>query len=257
MEKSQSQKKCVIVFDSGIGGLNILNACAAKYPQLDYVYAADNFNVPYGNISAEEVFGLSTGVLDGAMRFMPSAIVVACNTVTAECIDRLRERYAVPVIGMQPAVKEAAAYGGDCAVLVTRATAESANFNRLIEHNFSEARVYPCSGLADYIEKNILSLPENLPEGLVKIEGKPDSIVLGCTHYMYLSAQFRRAYGCRIFDGSEGTARRLGKILGISDHLNEKSGIGDHISEKNSQIVYFSGNINKNRRIYEQIFKNL
>lgn len=255
MEKFRSDKKCVIVFDSGIGGLNILHACVSKFPQLNYVYAADNFNVPYGNRGAEEVYSLSTGVLDGAMSFMPSAIVVACNTVTAECIDRLRERYAVPVIGMQPAVREAAAYGGECAVLVTRATSESANFRQLLNSNFSDAKVYACTGLADYIEKNIFDLPETIPENLVKIDGKPQSIVLGCTHYMYLSSQFKRRYGCKIFDGSGGTVRRLGKMLGIFDHIEKNSGISDHNLSKNCQIAYFCGDIRKNKQIYKQIFE--
>lgn len=252
MVKNQSRN--IIVFDSGIGGLNILNACARTFSELNYIYAADNFNVPYGNKSADEVFDLAKYVLDGAMSFNPEAIVVACNTVTAECIDRFRERYSIPIVGMQPAVKEAAKYGGECAVLVTSATSESDNFKSLLNANFPRAEVCPCPHLAAYIEKNILSLPEKLPENLVPVVKNPDSIVLGCTHYIYLSEQLKRAFSCRVFDGMGGTVRRLGKILGISDHHEYFSGISDHQIDKSRNIGFFNGNISKNKQIFEKIF---
>ena len=252
----KSDKVSVIVFDSGIGGLNVLNACVKRYPHFDYIYAADNFNVPYGMRSAEEVFSLATAVLDGAMQYRPTAIVVACNTVTAECIERLRERYPVPIVGMQPAVKEAAKSGGKCAVLVTEATAQSSNFRALVAANFPSATVCPCPDLAAYIEGNIFALPEVLPKDLVALPENCESIVLGCTHYVYLAGQLSRAYCCRIFDGIDGTSRRLGEMLGISDHRGEISGISDHCLSKTGKVSFYCGNIAKNRRIYSAIFGN-
>lgn len=252
----KSDRECVIVFDSGIGGLNVLNACVKRYPHFDYIYAADNFNVPYGMRSAEEVFSLATAVLDGAMKYRPSAIVIACNTVTAECIGRLRERYPVPIVGMQPAVKEAAKRGGKCAVLVTEATAQSGNFRALVAENFPSATICPCPDLAAYIEGNIFSLPEVLPKGLVSLPQNCENIVLGCTHYIYLSGQISRAYSCRIFDGIGGTTARLGKILGISDHRGGISGISDHCLSKKGKVSFYCGNIGKNKRIFSAIFGN-
>lgn len=243
-------KNTVVIFDSGIGGLNVLKQCAVKYPELHYVYAADNFRVPYGNRQRDEVYSLASNVLDGAMSFSPSAIVIACNTVTAECICSLRKRYPVPIVGMQPAVKPAAKIGGRCLVMATRATATSENFIRLIAENYPSACVYASEKLAEFVEKNILSLPQKLPEELLP-EGDFDSVVLGCTHYIFVKEQLKKRYLCHIFDGVDGTVARIGKILGISDHQSDISGFGDHRHLKDIKISYYHGNTDLNRRIFE------
>lgn len=245
--------RTAVVFDSGIGGLNVLRACALHYPQLKYIYAADNYRVPYGNRSGEEVFALASAVLDGAMSYRPDAVVIACNTVTAECISELRRRYPIPVIGMQPAVKPAAKFGGKCLVLATAATANSLNFKNLLSKYYPEAKVFASQELADYIEKSVFSLPETLPKDLLP-DGNFDAAVLGCTHYMFAAKQISRCYSCQIFDGAEGTAARLGEILGISDHQAIKSGKTDHAGALSVDISFYGGNVDKNSAIFKQIF---
>lgn len=251
MEESQNNLK-VVIFDSGIGGLNVLKSCLQKYPALHCIYAADNARVPYGNRSREEVFALTSRVLDGAMSHSPAAIVVACNTVTAECITVLRRRYPVPVVGMQPAVKPAARVGGRCLVLATKATASSDNFKKLVNDNFPSATVFASSKLAEYVEKNIYNLPQTLPEELLPT-GYFDSLVLGCTHYIFVSQQLKKRYLCRIFDGVDGTVTRLGKILGIADHQAGFSGISDHCEDIIGRVCFFNGDIDRNRQVLMSI----
>lgn len=249
----ERQSTSVVVFDSGIGGLNLLNACAARVPHAHYYYISDSAHVPYGNRPPEEIMRLTLSALKGIEELNPAALVVACNTVTATCIDELRRRFAFPVVGIQPAVKPAAAIGGKCLVLATNATVKSPSFLNLV-NRFAPAgtEVVGCEGLADYVEKNVLSLPDRLPEDLLP-DVRADSVVLGCTHYAFVKSQISRKYGCPVFDGIEGTASHFSEIVGIADHFCPQSGDFRPLAEKQLKITYKC----QNSEHYAQIMKCL
>lgn len=257
MEKNSGRhKRAVVVFDSGIGGLNLLYECAKRMPRARYFYASDNDNVPYGNRSAEEILSLTLKTLEGIERLNPALLAVACNTVTARCIESLRQRFSFPVVGIQPAVKQAEEVGGRCLVLATEATVNSQAFKNLLKKFAPEEAVtVACHGLADYIEKNIFSLPERLPDGLLP-EIKVDSVVLGCTHYAFVKRQIERLYHCPVFDGMAGTADHCAKICGTSDHLSPFTGKTDHLCYNKLQITYLAGNRAKNEQILKYLFAN-
>lgn len=243
----------VFVFDSGIGGLNLLCECALRVSGVRYYYVSDNANVPYGNKSADEIYRLTLQALDGIQKYNPAALVVACNTVTARCIDRLREKYGFPVIGIQPAVKQAAAVGGRCLVLATEATVESKAFSSLLSRfGDTEFVVDGCKDLARYIESNIFNLPQKLPSGLLPDE-KVDSVVLGCTHYVYIERQIAEHYSCPVFDGIAGTADHFAEILGIVDHFDTFSGKTDHCALKQLKINFLVGDMVKNKQIFKKL----
>ena len=249
-----------VVFDSGIGGLNLLNACVQRVPDIDYIFISDNKNVPYGNRSGEQIFTLVRSVLDGVEELNPAALVVACNTVTAQCIEDLRAHYSFPVVGIQPAVKQAARIGGKCLVLATRATVKSASFTNLVTSRLppemqKNLAVVGCGELAGYVEKNIFSLPQTLPKGLLP-DVKADSVVLGCTHYVFVKKQIESFYNCPVFDGIEGTANHFAEIIGTSDHFCPHLGKTDHQSVVKSNITFLRGDIAKNKAIFENLFAN-
>lgn len=255
MEKQSLRRtKSVVVFDSGIGGLNLLNACCRRLPQIHYYYLSDNENVPYGNRPPDEILRLTLRALDGIEKLNPSALVVACNTATAQCIDELRKIYSFPVVGIQPAVKQAAEVGGRCLVLATNSTVASKPFLSLVSRYApKDTEVVGCAGLADFIEHNIFSLPKRLPRGLLP-DTQADSVVLGCTHYAFASRQIEEAYGCPVFDGIAGTADHFAKIIGISDHLLPQIGISDHLANKRLKITYSGGNTALNTKIMKCLF---
>lgn len=246
------QSTSVVVFDSGIGGLNLLRACAVRVPHAHYYYISDGENVPYGNRSPEEITRLTLNALSGIEELNPAALVVACNTVTATCIEALRKKYSFPVVGIQPAVKQAAKVGGKCLVLATGATVKSAAFLNLVTRFTPDAEVVGCKDLAAFIEGNVLSLSYELPQGLLP-ETRADSVVLGCTHYAFVTEQIKRRFGCPVFDGIEGTANRFSKILGTSDHILPRTGIFDHASSNQLNITFYG----KNCDYYKQIMKCL
>lgn len=255
MEKNcTSRSNRVIVFDSGIGGLNLLYECACRVPDMEYFYISDNANVPYGNKNPREILSLTLNALQGIDKLNPCALVVACNTVTAQCIGHLREMFSFPVIGIQPAVKQAAEAGGECLVLATKSTVESRAFHSLVDR-FPDARceIVACENLAEYIETNILCLPQKLPECLLP-RRKVDCVVLGCTHYSFVKEQIESVYGCPVFDGIAGTAAHFEKIVGITDHQRPRLGKNDHGRDKRLNITFLRGDCEKNSQIFKSLF---
>lgn len=206
----------IAFFDSGIGGLTVLNACKKVLPNEVFYYYGDNKHAPYGNLSENKIKKYVARAFKRFQRLRVKAVVLACNTVTAVCVEKLREKYAFPIIGAEPAVLPAVKRGGEVLVLTTRATYESVRFQHLLQKAqalFPDADIVarPCDGLAGAIEKNILDKQADYTPFLPR--GEPTAVVLGCTHYLFIAEQIRRFYGCPIFDGNEGIARRLRSLL--------------------------------------------
>lgn len=235
----------VCVFDSGIGGLNLLNECVRKLPQVDFTYIADNYRMPYGKLSHENLLAIVEEIFDKINQMNPTAAVVACNTVTAQCIDYLRKKYSFNIIGIQPAVKPAAAMGGKCLVLATELTVKSPALKQLIAaYGRGKTLSFACGDLAKYVEENIYDLSAERIECMLP-NIKADSVVLGCTHYSFVKDIIKNYYDCPIFDGIDGTADRLMKILGIFDHNVPRA----------QKISFKWGNEDKNRRVFSMLLK--
>ncbi len=249
----------VCFFDSGIGGLNLLCECAVKLPATNFIYFADNYNVPYGSFSQEKLLSTADAFFCKMREYYPSAAVIACNTVTAQCADYLRAKYNFPIIGIQPAVKPAAISAKNCVVLATPATVSSKSLNELIARcGNGVTGAVACPDLAGYIEKNVFCLDESELNGYLP-EIDADAVVLGCTHYSFIKEIIRARYRCAVYDGVEGTAQRLVSILEKNGEINkrdlneaEKSTV--NLSENNRKIRFIGGDEIKNRRVFELLF---
>ncbi len=238
----------VCVFDSGTGGLNLLAACAERCPGTDFIYFADNYNMPYGSLPPEKVKELVFDAFARIARRNPLAAVVACNTATALCINDLREKYDFPVIGIQPAIKPAVSIGGKCLVLATPATVASRSFTELCrQYGDGAVEAVACPGLAAYIEEHIAEYPDfDVSQFLPACN--PASVVLGCTHYVFAEKAISKIYSCPAFDGISGTA----------DHLRTLLGIKAKNRLKKQKIEFKNGDFEKNSKIYSLIidYKN-
>lgn len=242
--KNYGDRKRVCFFDSGIGGLTLLIKCAHILPEVDFYYFADNFNVPYGNLPAEKITGLADGKFSLIAGLKPDAAVIACNTVTAVCAQYLREKYSFPIIGIQPAVKPAAAAGSRCIVLATPATAASAAVTSLVEKYGGEhTEVVACPKLAAYIEQNIDNIDANAVIKLLP-HVTADNLVLGCTHYAFIEDIISNYYKLPVFDGLDGTAKRLNSVLGKTDHF----------CGFERKISFIGGDENKNFRVFNRYY---
>ena len=251
--KRDKDKTSVALFDSGIGGLNLLKECSKALPDADFYYLADNYNVPYGSKSREEIARLVKEKLALLSGVELSAAVIACNTATANCIDELRAEYAFPIIGIQPALKPASQYGGKCLVLATCATVNSRSFKELLASAESNGNarfiVHPCEGLAEYVENNLFNVDEGLLRGMLP-KAEVDSVVLGCTHYAFIKDVVKAIYNCEIFDGIAGTTAQLLKIIGMSAHICAQNGTDDHKALKKPNITFLGGDFSKNAQIF-------
>lgn len=191
------------VMDSGVGGISVLKHIHALLPQEELIYVADSQYAPYGSKTAEEIKIRCFAVADFLIEKGVKSLVVACNTATAAAIDDMRARYALPIIGMEPAVKPAAAAtrNGVIGVLATVGTLKSAQFAALLESYGRNVKVVTqaCVGLVECIERgelnssNTLNLIQQYCAPLLN-EGA-DTIVLGCTHYPFVKDAIRRTVG--------------------------------------------------------------
>src|SRR5690606_8398418 len=123
------------VFDSGLGGLSVVLQLRQELPRESILYAADSRYCPYGERSQAEIRVRSLAMVGHLVASGAKLVIVACNTASAASIELLRERFDVPIVAMEPAVKPAVALttSGRIAVLCTPSTAESARLARLIE----------------------------------------------------------------------------------------------------------------------------
>lgn len=236
-------KNSICVFDSGVGGLNVLKECVTKLPNYNYTYVADNYNVPYGSKSPRQLLSLVLPKFDAIAESQPRAVIIGCNTVTTNCIEELRNRYTFPIIGMQPAIKQGCEGGRKCLLLCTMATAESENLRLLIkETSACKLYIHPTDGFADYIENNAFCISEKTVATFLPY-GNFDSVVLGCTHYIFAANIIKKVFNCVVYDGLIGTVNHLSEILGEIDHKRIKK----------PNIAFYDGNYVKNKALFDKI----
>jgi glutamate racemase len=210
------------VFDSGIGGLSILQALRAELPQSRFIYIADSGHAPYGERSDAHVLARSRALLTELLRRQVQALVIACNTATAVAIEQLRADWpALPIIGVEPALKPALALSQTrrIGVMATRSTLASAKFQTLLASLAEQAEfvLQPCDGLADAIERSadsndtaeITTLCAQYTQQMGSFgpdKGQIDTLVLGCTHYPLATEQLRELLGLEVEFVSNGPA---------------------------------------------------
>jgi len=178
------------VFDSGRGGLSVANAIQKALPGLDVIYKDDHEHVPYGSRQVAEVHEFVRPIFQSFINEGCRVIVVACNTVTTNLIEQLRKEFPVPLVGMEPMVKPAAAATktGVIAVLATPSTLASPRYKWLKEQYAKGVEVLE-PGCADW-GKMIEDYKINRDKIAATLEGvlnqKADQIVIGCTHYHWI-----------------------------------------------------------------------
>lgn len=219
------------VFDSGIGGLSVLRELEKLLPNEDFYYYGDSLNNPYGEKSDEELFEITSGVVDYLVNKGCRLIVIACNTATTRCMKYLREKYKdVIFVGTVPAIKVACDRDfKNTLVMATPATIESERTMELIRDNIrKDQNIYlvACPGLANAIEDNDQEkIEEILKDTFREYKDKEiDSIVLGCTHYPFIKEDILKEMpGVILLDGSRGVAMEVKRQLENNGLLSDKS----------------------------------
>ena len=251
------KKDYILFIDSGIGGLTTLSQCVKILPA-NYLYFADNQNAPYGNHSAEEIFGYLKQIITYLLqKYNIKIIVLACNTATTSSIDKLRNAFKnICFIGTEPAINLAKNLGFKnifCAV--TPATLKQNKFKMLSNSLNTKTRHYASKTLAKniecyYADKSLLS-QFNLSKEIYTLLNKSencDSIVLGCTHYVFLKEKLKKLTGKTVLDGNLGTSKQVQKIYSKS-HL---------LKAVKTSVKFFVSNAEiYPKEIYKKIFQEI
>lgn len=265
-------KKRIVVVDSGLGGLFVLKECEKIIGGYDFIYVADTFNAPYGSKGKQELKKIAEGMVGELIKkYNPEMVILACNTLTVNTINFLRQKFrSVVFVGVEPAIKQAKIYGGDTVVLATPATQKKFKIlERKVERELKKE--YRLSGLryqnddkvfliadvalASIIESNFENLDNILPY-IKKLFAsqkfvKAQNLVLGCTHYLAIKKQLNLIVpNATIFDCSMAVAAHAKSLLIKKQRLMK--------NKTNIKFVSTDGNKNYIKKLekYYNLIKN-
>jgi glutamate racemase len=224
--------KSIGIFDSGVGGLSIWEELIKKFPNENVIYYADSANCPYGPKSKDEIVNLTSNITDFLISKECKIIIVACNTATAAAIDYLRESYNIPFIGMEPAIKPASlnSQTKSIGVLATEGTFNGRLYLETSQRFASDVKLNVKVGdkLVDIVENGLvhkastkLYLSE-LISPLIKQD--IDHLVLGCTHYPFLTPVLKSILPkhVKIVNPASAVVKQAGRILQENNLLNPR-----------------------------------
>ncbi|CAL2095201.1 glutamate racemase [Tenacibaculum sp. 190524A02b] len=248
------------IFDSGIGGTSIWQEIRALLPLEHTIYLSDSKNAPYGQKTKEEIVNLSIKNTEFLLENNCKIIVVACNTATTNAIKVLREKYDVPFIGIEPAIKPASlkTKNNVIGILATKGTLNSELFEKTSSSLESDITIIEQvgEGLVDLIENdelNSLKMDYLLNKYLTPMkQANTDCIVLGCTHYPYLKQKIQDIVGTdiTIIDSGYAVALQTKRVLENLKLSNKKEEV------KKMLEVKYTFYINKNKNTLGKILKN-
>jgi glutamate racemase len=224
------------VFDSGVGGLSILKSIHELLPAENLLYVADSAHAPYGPKGEAFIQERCETIVQFFVRHGVKAVVMACNTATAAAIARLRREYPLPFIGVEPAIKPAAAQSrsGVVGVLATSGTIASDKFLNLQSQFTAQVKIITraCPGLVELIEKVAFDelATKNLLNEFIEpmLNQHADTLVLGCTHYSLIRDLIQQVAGNEVFivDAGSAVARELERRLTAAALIDDRPAEG-------------------------------
>ncbi|WP_161602058.1 glutamate racemase [Aliiglaciecola lipolytica] len=256
---SHQNNAAIGIFDSGIGGISVAAAIRKMMPEENILYVADSANAPYGGKSEQFVLQRCQRIVEFLIQQKVKLIVVACNTATLICISKLRALYPIQFIGVEPGIKPAllASQSGVVGVLATQNTVNSLQYRQLVSRLSQQSRVLSqaCNGLVDRIEAG--EIESTSTQLLIKqfvtplIDQGADQIVLGCTHYGFVSRQIHEIVKDRasLVNTSDAIARQTLAVL-------NREGLKSTDTQQ-GETVLFSNQANPNSlNIVEHLWPN-
>ena len=227
-------KNPIGIFDSGIGGISILEKLKQLLPNENFIYLADNQNCPYGSKSKKEIISLSKKNCEKLIELNCKIIIIACNTSTTNSIKKLREIIAIPIIGIEPGLKPAIHYTKtkNIGILATEKTLgsklffETLNQNRIDDIHIHEQIGYELVNLIEEGSHSKQNIYKILEKYLVPmINKKIDCLLLGCTHYNHIKDIIQEIIpvDIKIVDTIAPVNKRVLNILKSNNILNKST----------------------------------
>jgi len=215
------------VLDSGIGGLTLLEDLLQLNLDASYLYISDAKNVPYGEKTQSFMLERISLMIDRLLEKGANAILIACNTATAETIDKVRSTYSIQFVGIEPYINYLNHFeigaNEKVALILTHATFQSAKFKALKAEldPKSAIDIYPMKNLAMFIEslkeKPFSAIQTEVEKELSPLKGQHYThLILGCTHYAIIENFLASTLGLKIVDPSLRVAERVRSTLNIA-----------------------------------------
>jgi glutamate racemase len=230
-----SEVQRIGVFDSGVGGLTVLQEIYRQLPHESVLYFGDTARVPYGTRSAAEILQFTRETLDWMVQQRVKMAIVACNTSSALALETVRDEYDLPILGvLLPGARTAARQGRRIGVIATPATVKSNAYLQAIYEANPHAQVWQiaCPEFVPLVENNRLEDPYTLAIAKEYIQplldSSIDTLVYGCTHYPHLESVFRKfiphtvSFVNPAVHVVKAAAQEL-KLLGIQSHAKAVS----------------------------------
>ena len=230
--------KAIAVFDSGFGGISVLKKLLNVLPNENYIYLGDNYNIPYGDKSKEEITQLSIKILDFLIKQDCKMAVIACNTITASSYDILKEKYNIPIIeiisnGVEDIIDNTK--NNNVSIMATEFTVQSNVYNDKILNYNKKIKItqVACKKLCPMIENDWYSYDYRfkvLEEYIKKIDDNSDTLLLACTHYPLIIDDIKAVVNIKktniknIIDPSTKIALSIKKYL-LETNLINNSGV--------------------------------
>lgn len=188
--------KPIGVFDSGIGGLTVLDNLRKLLPNESYIYIGDNLHCPYGEKTKEQLLEYSINITNYFINKGVSIIVLACNTTSANVLDQLQLLYPfITFIGVIDATVQKTINSNisECLVIATKATIDSNKYQCSLSSFIEKVHALATPNLVNYVEQGVSGdIVLNYLDEVLKDYKKVESIILGCTHYPILSNSIKR-----------------------------------------------------------------
>ncbi len=245
--------KAIGIFDSGIGGLTVLNELIKMLPNEKYIYIGDNKNCPYGDKTIDELFSYAKKIIKYFERREVKLIVVACNTVSSNIIDILKKETKIPLIGVIDSTVEdfISRKIDNTLIIATNKTIESNAYGNRIKKIDNTIDVYNLGTplLVPSIENNCKDVDIILNDYFKPYIGKVKSIILGCTHYPLIINNIRNILNIDVISSSHSVSKSVYEFLNINNLFGIEFGIeiyttGDQESfnEKSINIIKYKAN---------------
>ncbi len=244
------------IFDSGLGGLNVLKEIRKKLPKEDIIYLGDTKNFPYGSKTKENIIELSKNNIEFLIRKNVKLIVIACGTATSQALEEVKDKYPIPIVGIiEPTVEKMKESGNKqkIAVIATAGTIRSKAWEIELKRKIPQVEVISssCPLLAQmaeegWTENEIAKL--TIKEYMKPFKNKKiDKIILGCTHYTLFTKLIKEELGeeIEIVDTGEKMAEYLEKLLKKYNLQNEQS--------NKKQEIYLTEKQEKFKEIAEKL----
>lgn len=244
------KKQFIGVFDSGIGGLNVLNNLVEDFPNENFLYVGDNLNVPYGIKTKEQLEEIISKIFRYFEKEEVKAIVIACNTAS---VASMNLECKVPVFRIiEPTANNALKVSNNIGVLATNFTIESQGYDLYLKDNMKGIKASPFVTIVENDSIKEEQSQKVIYDILSPFKGKIDSIILGCTHFSVLEEDVKNVLGedIKIIDSCKAFTGVLKQYLDDNDLNND-------LNESRRVIINFTKEGNVNTKWFKYPFEGI